>query len=67
MIQIYNLDQVAEKLAVKRRFLADWIRAHPWDEHGQPYTAGVPAKPSCSQRAESLFSAMRALARQEQV
>jgi hypothetical protein len=36
-VKAFNLDQVVERLGLKRRFLADWLRAHPWDDNGRPY------------------------------
>src|SRR5215471_440302 len=35
-MRAYNLDQVAERLGLKRRYLADWLRAHR-DQEGKPY------------------------------
>jgi hypothetical protein len=40
----FNLDTVAARLDVKRRFLAGWLRAHPWDDHGQPFYSRIAGK-----------------------
>jgi hypothetical protein len=40
----YDLDAVAARLSVKRRFLADWLRAHPWDADGQPFVSAIAGK-----------------------
>ena len=39
----YNLDQVAEQLGIKRRFLADYVRTHR-DREGRLYYTGRAGK-----------------------
>ena len=34
---IYNMDQAAERLAISRRTLQDWLRMNPADQHGNPF------------------------------
>jgi hypothetical protein len=36
---IYDLDETAAKLHVKRRFLVRWLHEHPADDRGQPFVS----------------------------
>jgi hypothetical protein len=44
MTRAYDIDPVCERLSVKRRFLMEWLRRHPWDDCGQPFYSAIAGK-----------------------